>query len=202
MGIRKLGENINKEAILYRMNAREKVDAERKWKRIKFSVANFPSKRSQGWNLRIKRVENCSNETNQTNPDMKSWELCLQKKAACTNAIEAWIHMIMKKFKEKFNLTLPKNESIHKLRNEIEHKKMLWNDHANKQPFRAHDLKNGYYNSPTIDPGERADAQDKACLQKVIHQRFVAKRCCQSKLHRGAAYWDSCACKLRQQNFK
>jgi hypothetical protein len=51
--------------------------------------------------------------------------------------------MIMKKFKEKFNLTLPKNESIHKLRNEIEHKKMLWNDHANKQPFRAQDLKMG-----------------------------------------------------------
>lgn len=41
LGIRKLGENMNKEAILYRMNAREKVDAERKWKRKKFSVAIF-----------------------------------------------------------------------------------------------------------------------------------------------------------------
>jgi hypothetical protein len=81
-------------------------------------------------------------------------------------------------------------------------KEMLWNDYANKQPFRAQDLKNGYYNSPTKDPGERADAQDKACLQKVIHQRFVAKRCWQSKLSRRAAYWASCACKLRQQNFK
>jgi hypothetical protein len=31
LGIRELlGENMNKEAILYRMNAREKVDAERK----------------------------------------------------------------------------------------------------------------------------------------------------------------------------
>jgi hypothetical protein len=30
LGIRKLGENMNKEAILYRLNAREKVDAERK----------------------------------------------------------------------------------------------------------------------------------------------------------------------------
>jgi hypothetical protein len=30
LGIRKLGENINKESILYRMNAREKVDADRK----------------------------------------------------------------------------------------------------------------------------------------------------------------------------
>jgi len=29
------------------------------------------------------------------------------------------------KVKKKFNLTIPKNESIHKLRNEIEHKKML-----------------------------------------------------------------------------
>jgi hypothetical protein len=67
-------------------------------------------------------------------------------------------------------------------------KKCYENDHANKQPFRAQDLKNGYYNSPTIEPGERADAQDKACPQKVIHQRFVAKRCWQSKLHRGAAY--------------
>jgi hypothetical protein len=31
--------------------------------------------------------------------------------------------MIIKKFKEKFNLTLPKNESIHKLRNKIEQTK-------------------------------------------------------------------------------
>jgi hypothetical protein len=75
-----LGENMNKEAILYRMNAREKVDAERKWKRVKFSVAIFFSKRSHSWNLRIKRVENCSNETNQTNPDTKSWELCSKRK--------------------------------------------------------------------------------------------------------------------------
>jgi hypothetical protein len=30
LGIRKLGENMNKEAILYIMNAREKVGAERK----------------------------------------------------------------------------------------------------------------------------------------------------------------------------
>jgi hypothetical protein len=30
LGIRELGENMNKEAILYRINAREKVDAERK----------------------------------------------------------------------------------------------------------------------------------------------------------------------------
>jgi hypothetical protein len=69
----------------------------------------------------------------------------------------------MKKFKEKFNLKLPKNESIHKLRNDIEHKKMIWNDDANKQPFRgAQDLKNGYYNSPTI-------IQEKEQMLKTRH---------------------------------
>ncbi len=64
------------------MNAREKVDAERKWKRVKFSVAIFFSQNVHRL-LEFedkKSRENCSSENNQTNPDTTSWELCCKRK--------------------------------------------------------------------------------------------------------------------------